>query len=386
MTTNNPGASLSLVWHQSALPPDVVICIASLVPLVPRVRTLSRLNKQWRTLVYRSIDAILGDAVVSAPRVTAATLARLPSLTSLSLLSCDECLRLPTTLRHLEVGERARIGGPFPALTSLILHLQPNDDERDSHQVRREAEEAVHRRAFELRKTAEEKERMRREIQRCEEEERRRELERQQRLTTPQRRDREEDAKVAEVRRKQEAEAAKEAADQEEEDARRQEEEVARRQADRVARRRWDNAHPQADEAVHRQADRDTAGETKQGQAVSEAQRRLRIEGRVAKHPAVQESKEEAPPMSLFGDTLAASAGPHSATVLPQAEAKPELRRQEEVRGMLASTHTQHTYVRTTHRRTHNTHTHIQYLQHIHTHLLTTHIHTDVHTQLTLTH
>lgn len=112
-----------------SLPADLIISILRFIPLLPRVRTISLLCKQCHALVYRSIDTVreMDDRYdYGTPMcLTSTVLARLPSLTSLSLSATEERLRLPASLRHLELYVRGCtcFVGAFPPLTWLSLHL-----------------------------------------------------------------------------------------------------------------------------------------------------------------------------------------------------------------------------------------------------------------------
>lgn len=95
--------------------------ILRLIPLLPRIRALSLLNKRWHSLVYRSIDALHSLSLSSAD--LGPLLARLPSLTSMEFCPGP---KVPTTLRHLELDSSAMrkeliFADPFPALTSLSI-------------------------------------------------------------------------------------------------------------------------------------------------------------------------------------------------------------------------------------------------------------------------
>lgn len=115
----------------NSLPSDVLMIILRLLPLVPRVRTISILNKRLRELVYRSIDA-LTDYPQDRMRYRAPhyykALSRLTSLTALNLRvtpSWPTTYVLPASLRHLGLRSRRAITilEPRPALTSLALRV-----------------------------------------------------------------------------------------------------------------------------------------------------------------------------------------------------------------------------------------------------------------------
>lgn len=117
------------------LPPDVIVLILRLLPVVPRLRTVSRLSKHFNALVYRSIDD-LSSAVpyYVLRRLDNSLLARLPSLTNLTIHVNGQVLVLPTTLRALHIVSNApndvqsRFPAPLPLLTSLSLSLFGNQE------------------------------------------------------------------------------------------------------------------------------------------------------------------------------------------------------------------------------------------------------------------
>lgn len=114
----------------ASLPADVIVFhILRRIPLVPRVRTLSRLSKRWYELVYRSIDSVAHRSSV-VPKELLMLMemlarGRLPSLTSLSVIAMQVApLHLPSTLRDLELCvSSVQLATPVPALTSLTLRL-----------------------------------------------------------------------------------------------------------------------------------------------------------------------------------------------------------------------------------------------------------------------
>lgn len=108
----------------NSLPSDILMLILRLLPLVPRVRTISILNKRLRELVYRSIDA-LTDYPQHRMRYRAPhyykALSRLTSLTALNLRvtpSWPTTYVLPASLRHL--GLRSRRHHPRAAARTHI--------------------------------------------------------------------------------------------------------------------------------------------------------------------------------------------------------------------------------------------------------------------------
>ena len=108
------------------LPADILVVILRLLPVVPRIRTIARLNKRWRELAYRSVDSFTNTSIDWARSTCVNALARLPSLTSLDIsgTTTSRPLRLPTTLRHLGVSlcPSLQLSEPLPAhLTSFSL-------------------------------------------------------------------------------------------------------------------------------------------------------------------------------------------------------------------------------------------------------------------------
>lgn len=82
-----------------ALPTDILVAILRLLPVVPRIRTIARLNKRWCELAYRSVDSLARKTIDWARQVN--TLARLSSLTSLEIATPSGPVRLPSALTHL---------------------------------------------------------------------------------------------------------------------------------------------------------------------------------------------------------------------------------------------------------------------------------------------
>lgn len=106
-----------------ALPADVLILILRFLPLVPRVRTVSRLSKHLNALVYRSIDDLSDHT-----HLDGSVLARLTSVTSLRVDADGQDHLLPTTLRTLHIVSNppdmhSNFPGPLPFVTSLSLSL-----------------------------------------------------------------------------------------------------------------------------------------------------------------------------------------------------------------------------------------------------------------------
>lgn len=117
----------------SSLPADVIIVLLlRRLPLAPRVRVLSRLNRHWHELVYRSIDTVDCAALTaSASFMEMLALGRLPSLTSLKLnTGYLPQLCLPSLLRDLELrGTSVELPRPpLPPLTSLTALLPGQAD------------------------------------------------------------------------------------------------------------------------------------------------------------------------------------------------------------------------------------------------------------------
>lgn len=104
------------------LPADILIAILRLLPVVPRIRTIARLNKRWREFAYRSIDSFNGASVEWTRSACAKALARLSSLTSLDI-GTPVPMRLPSTLQHLSVWANStlKLTGRLPQLSSLSL-------------------------------------------------------------------------------------------------------------------------------------------------------------------------------------------------------------------------------------------------------------------------
>lgn len=117
------------------LPADIIVLILRLLPLVPRVRVVSRLSKHVNALVYRSVDEVSHEVHHSALQcLSGDVLARLPSLTNLQVHMNGQDLVLPTTLRTLHIVSsgsealRSRFPAPLPLVTSLSLSLFGSQD------------------------------------------------------------------------------------------------------------------------------------------------------------------------------------------------------------------------------------------------------------------
>lgn len=120
-----PPQGATPVPRLEALPLDVLIIVLRHLPLVGRIRTVSRLNKRFNALVYCSIDALTRDDTFRVHSIPAPLLARLPSLTRLDLFALAPEITLPSTLRTLRIwatwsGVRL-VYDHLPSLTSLSL-------------------------------------------------------------------------------------------------------------------------------------------------------------------------------------------------------------------------------------------------------------------------
>lgn len=83
-----------------SLPNDLLTCVASYIPLRPRVLVMSRLSERWHVCVFKSITRLSRRL---GPRIPLERLASLPAITKFTIGEAFAEAALPTTLQSLSL-------------------------------------------------------------------------------------------------------------------------------------------------------------------------------------------------------------------------------------------------------------------------------------------